>query len=219
MRGGVLPGFGVQSDLNKYLAAMKLWLARHAHPLIASGICYGVTDVAADVALTLQAAQALARVLPHNTLCRVSPLMRCQQLAAALKNIRPDLLIISSCCVGTYSNTCTDTRLAEMDFGHFEGQPWSAISKAEVDTWMADFGNHRFGGQECANEVLKRVAQVLQDCQAQALAQQSSDGLWITHAGVIRAATLLAQGIEHVETAEQWPRDVPGFGCFMQLLF
>lgn len=202
---------------------MKLWLARHAQPLIASGMCYGVTDVAADQALTLLAAEALARVLPPQTLCRVSPLQRCQQLALALQQIRPDCLFNSS----TYDDSATDLRLVEMDFGRFEGQPWAEISKAEVDAWTANFGNHRFGGNESANEVMQRVAQALQDSQAQLQALQQTqragqrvdDVLWITHAGVIRGATLLAQGVTQVETAEQWPREVPGFGEFTQLVF
>ena len=186
---------------------MKLWLARHAQPLIASGICYGSTDVIADAALTLQAAEALAKALPPHTLCRVSPLLRCQQLAVVLQQTRPDCLFNST--------TYTDTRLVEMNFGHFEGQPWSAISKAEVDTWMADFGNHRFGGQESANEVLHRVALALQDSQA----QSADHVLWITHAGVIRAATLLQRGVTQLETAAQWPREVPAFGEYAQLVF
>lgn len=186
---------------------MRLWLARHAQPLIASGICYGVTDVAADAALTLQAAKTLAEILPRHTQCRVSPLQRCQQLAAALQQIRPDCLFNSA--------TYTDARLAEMNFGHFEGQSWSVIPKAEVDAWAANFGSHRFGGQESANEVLQRVAQALQASQT----LQVDDVLWITHAGVIRAATLLERGITQLETAEQWPREVPAFGGFMQLVF
>lgn len=102
-----------------------------------------------------------------------------------------------------------------MDFGQFEGQPWSDIPKAEIDLWIASFGSHRFGGQESANEVLQRVTQALQDSQA----QQFENVLWITHAGVIRAATLLARGVMQLEAVEQWPREVPVFGGFTQLVF
>ena len=42
---------------------MKLWLVRHAQVLLPTGICYGATDVAADAAATLSAAQALAAEL------------------------------------------------------------------------------------------------------------------------------------------------------------
>jgi alpha-ribazole phosphatase len=181
---------------------MQLWLARHAQPVIGVGICYGALDVAADAVLTTAAAKSLATALPLNTQCRISPLQRCQQLAAALVLLRPDLSINSS--------TCTDVRLAEMDFGHFEGQAWSAIPKATVDAWTADFGDHRFGGKESANEVLQRVKTALDDDAALCV----ENVLWITHAGVIRAANLLKQGIYRVSKPEQWPREVVEFGCF-----
>ena len=43
---------------------MKVWLVRHAQPLIAPGICYGATNMPAESQATLEAAQALARTLP-----------------------------------------------------------------------------------------------------------------------------------------------------------
>jgi alpha-ribazole phosphatase len=181
---------------------MKLWLARHAQPLIGAGICYGVLDVPADATLTTVAAQSLAAALPENTVCRISPLRRCQQLAAALALLRPDLSINST--------TCTDMRLAEIDFGEFEGQAWEAIPKAAVDAWTADFGNHRFGGKESANEVLQRV----KAAQADSFALRANHVLWMTHAGVIRAVDLLHRGILQVSQAQQWPRESPEFGNF-----
>ncbi len=184
---------------------MKLWLARHAQPLIGAGICYGALDLVSDAALTTSAAQTLAASLPANTVCRISPLRRCQQLGAALALLRPDLAIKSS--------TCTDARLAEMDFGQFEGQPWSNMPKAAVDAWTADFGNHRFGGKESANEVLQRVKTALDEHSA----STSSNVLWITHAGVIRACSLVAQGIYRVTAPEQWPQAVVEFGCFKNI--
>jgi alpha-ribazole phosphatase len=38
--------------------------------------------------------------------------------------------------------------------------------------------------------------------------------VWITHAGVIRAAGLLARGVTHLDDASQWPREAPGFGAW-----
>jgi alpha-ribazole phosphatase len=184
---------------------MKLWLARHAQPLIGRGICYGATDMAADAALTTAAANALAASLPAGTVCRVSPLRRCQQLAAALALLRPDLPI--------YANTCIDLRLKEVNFGHFEGVPWTQIPKAAVDAWTADFGNHRFGGIESANEVLQRVKAALND----SLALNAGHVLWITHAGVIRACSLVKQGIYRVDTTEQWPQAVVEFGQYIHI--
>ena len=185
---------------------MNLWLARHAQPLIGAGICYGVLDVPADAAMTAVAAQSLAAALPESTICRVSPLRRSQQLGAALALLRPDLSIKSSTC----TNNSTDIRLAEMDFGHFEGQPWAQIPKPSIDAWTADFGNHRFGGKESANEVLQRVKAALDD----AMALNANNVLWITHAGVIRAVDLHHQGIYQLTLPSEWPREVLEFGCY-----
>jgi alpha-ribazole phosphatase len=184
---------------------MNLWLARHAQPLIGAGICYGILDIAADTALTTAAANALAADLPANTACFISPLRRCQQLAAALALLRPDLSI--------NSNTCTDMRLAEMDFGDYEGQAWANIPKAAFDAWAVDFGNHRFGGQESANEVLQRVKAAIDEHAK----LQAEHVLWITHAGNIRACSLISQGIYRVVDSAQWPQSVVEFGSFINI--
>ena len=150
---------------------MKFWLVRHAQVLLPPGICYGATDVAADAAATLSTAQALAAELPQGLPLRVSPLQRCEQLAQALQGLRPDLVYKT-----------TEPRLAEMDFGHWEGQAWSSIPQHALDAWVADFAQHRFGGRESVAEVMHRVALAWE-----ASRQVGQDAAWITHAGVIRA--------------------------------
>jgi alpha-ribazole phosphatase len=87
-----------------------IWLVRHAQPVIAPGVCYGALDVPADAQATRQAALGLAQRMPHKVLLSVSPLLRCQQLAQALLALRPDL------------SHQTEARLAEMNFGNWEGQ-------------------------------------------------------------------------------------------------
>jgi alpha-ribazole phosphatase len=174
---------------------MAIWLIRHAQVMLPPGVCYGVTDVPAEPAATLAAARALAEVLPEGLALRVSPLQRCEQLAQSLKGLRPDLI------------PHTDPALAEMDFGCWEGQPWSNIPKSALDAWVADFARHRFGGRESVAEVMQRVARAWDASRA-----QPADSAWLTHAGVIRAATLLHQGLRQLHSAEQWPKDAPGFG-------
>jgi len=98
-------------------ACMKLWLVRHAQPLIAPGVCYGATDVAAEPQATLQAAHALAQALPNGVAVVSSTLQRCERLAHCLRGLRPDL---------AYK---TDARLVEMDFGCWEGQRWTPSRK------------------------------------------------------------------------------------------
>lgn len=114
--------------------ALKLWLVRHAQPLIAPGVCYGALDVPADAPATVRAAQALVDFLPHGCQVISSPLQRCEQLTLALRGLRPDLMHKS------------DARLAEMDFGQWEGQRWDTLDRREVDSWTEDFEHWRCGG-------------------------------------------------------------------------
>jgi len=104
-----------------------------------------------------------------------------------------------------------DARLAEMNFGHFEGVAWDAIAPAALREWTDDFGDYRFGGVESANEVLARVAL------AWDAACASGSQAWLTHAGVARAATLLAQGVRRVQRADQWPLDAPAYGQWLEM--
>lgn len=187
---------------------MNLWLARHAQPLLEPGICYGATDVAADPALTLQAAKALACTLPPNVQVFSSPLQRCQQLALSLQTLRPDLV------------AQTDARLAEMDFGTWEGRRWDTISPADMAPWTADFGHWRVGGGESVQQLMARVASCWDELRTSATAPSPSSPsstasagvCWITHAGVMRAVALLSQGIRAPTHTSQWPRSALGFG-------
>jgi alpha-ribazole phosphatase len=177
---------------------MALWIVRHARPLIAAGICYGVLDVQADAAATELAARELADTLPAGLVLRVSPLMRCQQLARDLCLLRPDL------------QAHTDTRLREMDFGIWEGVAWNAMPQAALQAWTDDFGNHRFGGAESSNEVLMRVGHAWDEDHG------DHATVWITHAGVARAARLLADGVRTLTRADEWPLEAPGYGQWLQ---
>ena len=182
---------------------MKLWLVRHAQPLIGPGICYGRHPVAADADATAQCAQALARLLPEGTRVASSPLQRCEQLSLFLQRFRPDL---------TYE---TDSRLQEMDFGQWEGRAWQDIAPAELQAWTDDFANYPVGRDgERVSQVMARVASAFDELQGPA------DTLWITHAGVMRAAHLLARGVRQVARADQWPMDAPAYGqwCTLDLV-
>lgn len=174
---------------------MKLWLVRHAAPDLAAGICYGRLDVPADTAATRQAALALAAELPAGALIRSSPLQRCEQLAKAVCGLRPD-----SACE-------TDPRLAEMDFGSWEGLAWDAVDPAALQAWTDRFEHYRPGGGEAVGELMQRVAAAWEDA-----ARESRPTAWITHAGVIRAALLLAAGRRTVTAAADWPREEVPFG-------
>lgn len=174
---------------------MKLWLVRHARPLVEAGVCYGVSDMPADAAHTRDCATQLAPLLPQGLTLWTSPLQRCSALAEQLRVLRPDLQLR------------TDARLAELDFGCWEGVRWDDIPRAAFDDWTTNFGAARFGGRESVNELLQRVAAVR--AEVQALGQ---DAIWVTHAGVLRAMALLDQGLSTLDQAPQWPRDVAAWG-------
>ncbi len=178
---------------------MKLWLLRHAQPLVAPGVCYGVSDMPADAAATQACAAQLAPLLPSGLTVLSSPLQRCTQLAQALLALRPDLSLR------------LDARLAEMDFGCWEGVRWDDIPRSAFDDWTVNFGAARFGGRESVNELLQRVAAVRTE--AKALGQ---DAVWVTHAGVLRAMTLLDQGHTTLNQAPQWPQAVADWGECIQ---
>ena len=174
---------------------MTLWLVRHAEPLIAPCVCYGATDVPADADATQTAARTLALALPPGTRVVSSPLQRCERLMHSVQGLRPDL---------AYK---TDVRLVEMNFGRWEGRHWAAIDREEIDAWTAAFETWRCGGGECVRDVMDRVASAWDET-----CNQAEPTAWVTHAGVIRAATLIAQGVRRVTDASQWPRQAPGFG-------
>ena len=174
---------------------MKIWLVRHAQPLIDAGICYGRLDLAAHADATAECAAALAAQLPAGIQVITSPLQRCEQLAHILHALRPDL---------AYK---TDARLQEMDFGRWEGRAWTDIDRDELQAWTTDFASYAAGHDgESVTTFMQRIALAFDALQGQ------SDTLWITHAGVIRAVELLARGVRHIEHAGQWPLDAPKYG-------
>ena len=186
---------------------MTLWVVRHARPLVAEGTCYGRLDMPADPQDTARAATTLAAALPSQCAIFYSPLQRCEQLAQALCALRPDLAV----------NCAPDARLMEMDFGTHEGQAWAAIPQALVQAWTDDFAHHRFGGGESVQQFMARVGAAWDDYQ-QRLQQAPGDHVvWVSHAGVARAAQLLSQGQRQVLQAKNWPQEGPAFGewrCF-----
>lgn len=199
---------------------MRLWLVRHAQPLIAPGLCYGRLDVAADADASAACARQLAAQLPPGTRVAASALQRCAQLARQLHQLRPDLA------------PATDARLQEMDFGQWEGRAWQAIAPAALQAWTDDFAHHAAGGSgESVSAFMARVASAYDALGAPEAPDSRQPGhisappptspardvLWITHAGVIRAVDLLAQGLRQIERADQWPLQAPNYGQWRTL--
>jgi alpha-ribazole phosphatase len=179
---------------------MKLWLVRHATPLVEPGICYGRQNVSADAAATAECAKSLAGLLPAGIHVISSPLQRCEQLAKALCGLQANL---------AYK---TDPRLQEMDFGSWEGRAWQDIAPADLQAWTDSFAHHVVGGHgESTMQVMARVASAFDELQG------PDDTLWVTHAGVIRAAELIARGQRQITRATDWPVHAPAYGQWCKL--
>lgn len=145
---------------------MAVIVLRHTRPEGHEGLCYGRADLALAPGFEADAAAIVAN-LPPVSAVRSSPLSRCLRLAeriAAARNLP----------------LATDPRLAEFDFGTWERRPWAEIPRAELDAWAADFRHARPHGGETVAELAARVAA--------ALAEATPGTLWVTHAGVARAA-------------------------------
>lgn len=182
-------------------ASSRLWLVRHAAPLVAPGTCYGALDVPADAQATRAAADRLATALPPGARVAHSTLQRCELLAHNLQALRPDLTLTP------------DARLREMDFGRWEGQTWEAIGKSAIDAWVAGFATHAPGGGESLAHMLHRVAAALQTAREWRTEQAAKDVVWITHAGVARCVAWLQEGGESaLPRSEDWPVAAPGWG-------
>ncbi|KQV52592.1 MULTISPECIES: histidine phosphatase family protein [unclassified Duganella] len=164
---------------------MELILIRHPQPDVASGVCYGSSDIpaAADALAAGYAALApqLADVLARGYRLYSSPLQRCTALASLLGAFAPD------------------ARLMEMNFGTWELRSWPDIARAEVDAWAADLLGYRPGGGETVREVAGRVQSFLDALQ--------HDAIVVCHAGTIRLMAAIAAG-EPLQQAAAKPNHI-----------
>lgn len=162
---------------------LELWVWRHPKPLGAVhggvGRCIGRTDLAVDPRKAKRLAHRIRAAARRHELPRsvsVSPLARSREVGRWLRRWGWD------CAV--------DARLLELNFGDWDGRPWSDIAWAEVEVWRGDLLNARPAGGESVAELALRVRQVL----AGAVGASAAEPVWLLvgHAGWINVARLLA---------------------------
>ncbi|MBK5934187.1 alpha-ribazole phosphatase [Rhodovulum imhoffii] len=146
---------------------MGLILLRHTTPDVPPGTCYGRRDVPLCPGFA-QEAEAVLASLPDVSRIVTSPATRCRRLAARA-GTRKEVKV------------SVDFRLAEMDFGAWEGRPWASVPQAELDAWARDFFTARPHGGESVASLIGRTRQVL-------AAYHEERVLAVTHAGIMRAA-------------------------------
>jgi len=146
-----------------------IYLIRHTTPAVATGICYGQTDL--DITDTFEKEASLIRQhLPSGIgFVYSSPLQRCTRLARHLfpdhsLSLQPDLM--------------------EVFCGEWEMRHWDELPKDEIEPWMADFVNTRIPGGESYIDLYQRVSR----CWS-AITGRSKEGpvAVVAHGGVIRS--------------------------------
>ncbi len=91
--------------------------------------------------------------------------------------------------------------MSELDFGDWDGQPWSVIGEAELSAWTAAFATHAPGGGES-------LAQLMSRCKAFLAGQGQQGGCVVSHAGWINAALRVFAGLPVPTPATEWPAAV-----------
>lgn len=141
---------------------------RHTRPILGTDVCYGSLDIAVADSFEADAEAAMATLPPFERIVS-SPLRRARQLAERIAERRQLVLSV-------------DPRVSEMDFAAWEGRPWSAISRDELDAWAADFLDARPHGGESVRMLRRRCREAVED-----YAGRAGDTLIVCHAGVVRA--------------------------------
>lgn len=172
---------------------MPLVLVRHLPVALEKGICYGRTDVPLSLEAQAQIPAVTRQLLAeHGPFHGVfsSPRQRCRWLADAIS-----------------TKSTVEPRLAEMNFGSWEGKRWAEIPAQHLDDWTARLLHYKPGGGESLQDMADRVMPWLE--QTVAYAQRNRQTiLAVTHGGPIRVALSVAKKLP-LEKA----MDIPvGFG-------
>ena len=184
---------------------MIVTLIRHTSVAVASGICYGQSDV--DVAASFAAeADAVRKRLAGRRFDRVyaSPLQRCRKLAAHCGHASPRV----------------DDRLMEMNFGDWEMQAWEAIADPQLERWYADWIGEAASRGESLRALVARVGAFVgeladgrhgesnesNESHESHESEQLERVAIFTHAGVIRAFGVVL-GLFAVEAAFEFKVD------------
>jgi len=147
---------------------------RHPRAFDAQARCIGRTDLAVDIRRMRRLAAHIRSVaarerLPHIVI--TSPLTRSRAVGRWLDRFGWQHRI--------------DDALTELDFGRWDGQPWSSLPEEEFRRWEADFVAFQPGGGESVGELLQRVRRF----------DPGPARIIVTHGGWLSAALWLQRGM------------------------
>lgn len=182
---------------------MTVHAFRHPRPRGHEGRCIGQTDLPVDPRKVRRLARRIRRLAHQRgwppVVC-TSPLRRCHRVGRELRRWG--------------WRHAVDPALMEMDFGRWEGLPWTLIPRDEVDAWCGRFADHAPGSGESLRQFMIRV---------HAWKAPESMGLPAAVVVVAHAGWMLARrwgeglGFDHPPTrAADWPRP-PAYGEWWSL--
>jgi alpha-ribazole phosphatase len=170
---------------------MALWLWRHPPAIGAAGRCIGRTDLPVDRRKARRLAHRIRAEARRHGLPRevwTSPLAR----SAA----------VGRCLRGWGWRWTVDARLAEMDFGRWEGRPWAEVPCDEVLAWQHALLHHAPGGGESLAALAARARAFV--AEAAEAAGGPGARLVVGHGGWINALCHVAPDALQVDAA-RWP--------------
>jgi alpha-ribazole phosphatase len=168
------------------MVEIRVW--RHPRAKGSAGRCIGHTDLAVDARKAKRLAHRVRQAARREGLARevwVSPLRRSQDVGRWLRRWGWALHV--------------DARLCELDFGRWEGRPWSDIAWPEVEAWQAELLHHAPGGAESLHQLAQRARAFAADARA-----AGRDRMVVGHGGWVNALHRLPLGATHID-ARQWP--------------
>lgn len=159
-----------------------IYLIRHTTPQVGKGICYGMSDVAVSSSFADEAAairQKLEGFIPQSVFS--SPLQRCTLLANHLfADVAP----------------LFDSRLVELDFGHWEMVPWDEIDSDTLGSWANGFWDTPAPGGESFAMLFGRVMEAWKEL---ITASRHSDIAVVCHSGVMRVVMMALLDIPYAK--------------------
>ena len=171
-------------------AAWQLLAWRHPKARGAAGLCIGQTDLPVDPRKAKRLAHRIRARARREDLPRavtVSALRRARDVGRWLARWGWQV--------------CVDKRLNELDFGAWDGRPWSSIAWSDVQAWQDDLLHHAPGGGESLAALAARVQSFLAE-------PAPAVRLVVTHGGWLNAWLHVPAGATTL-AATDWPPAPP----------
>lgn len=177
---------------------MNLYIWRHPKPLAAAGICLGQTDMGVSRRKLKRLANQIQRFAQFHNLPKiiwVSPLQRSLKVGELLTQRGFECRVAPN--------------LMELDFGTWDGQPWTQIPKQEIDDWCDNFAYSAPYNGESVERLFARVEARVKDwLKSHAVVNNDEPILAVGHAGWINVVKMRAAKESIPQIAADWPRPV-----------